>query len=70
MKKSSKMRHPSIIETPIPTLEETAKRYGVSLAHARWVASLEGPSRNPRRKSRRSTASKNANNSRVAKRKR
>ncbi len=43
MKKSSKMTYPSKIETPLPSVEETANILGVPLVRARKIARM-GPS--------------------------
>jgi hypothetical protein len=66
MMKSSKMTYPAIIETPFPTLEETAKAHGVPLARARKLAQLDVTVRHAMttrvagKKSGRFVASKNA----------
>jgi hypothetical protein len=58
------MTHPAIIETPFPTLEETALAHGVPLARARKIAALTSSARvatkRVARKSGHFVASKNA----------
>lgn len=71
MMKSFKMTHPAIIETPFPTLEETARAHGVPLARARKLAQLTSSGRvatgNVARKSGHFVASKNVKKSRGTK---
>ncbi len=71
MMKSSKMTYPSKIETPLPSVEETAKILGVPLVRARKLARMKpssSESRVARTSARKRFAVKaNAKKSRVSK---